>query len=160
PNSDMWTGLDDERCVELVRAGLGVPDIDVTIDDVMQWQASADVAERFQDGRVFLVGDAAHVMPPYGGYGGNTGIQDAHNLAWKLASVLRGDADEALLTTYDAERRPVARFTAEQAYARYVARAAPSLKELGVEPTVSDTNIDLGYRYRSSAVVPESHDAF
>ena len=160
PNSDVWTGLDDERCVELVRAGLGVPDIDVTIDDVMQWQASADVAERFQDGRVFLVGDAAHVMPPYGGYGGNTGIQDAHNLAWKLASVLRGDADEALLTTYDAERRPVARFTAEQAYARYVARAAPSLKELGVEPTVSDTNIDLGYRYRSSAIVPESHDAF
>ncbi|HWL01507.1 MAG TPA: FAD-dependent monooxygenase [Microbacteriaceae bacterium] len=160
PNSDLWTGLDDERCIELVRAALGVPDIDVTIDDVMQWQASADVSDRFQDGRVFLVGDAAHVMPPYGGYGGNTGIQDAHNLAWKLASVLRGEAGPELLATYEAERRPVARFTAEQAYARYVARAAPSLKELGVEPTVSDANIDLGYRYRSSAIVEEADQAF
>lgn len=160
PNSDVWSGLDDERCVELVRAGLGVPDIDVTIDDVMRWQASADVADRFQDGRVFLVGDAAHVMPPYGGYGGNTGIQDAHNLAWKLAAVLRGEADERLLSSYETERRPVARFTVEQAYARYVARAAPSLKGLGVEPTVSDANIDLGYRYRSCAILPEADDAF
>lgn len=160
PNSDVWTGLDDERCIALVRAGLGVPDIDVTIDDVMQWQASADVSDRLQDGRVFLVGDAAHVMPPYGGYGGNTGIQDAHNLAWKLASVLRGDAGAELLTTYEAERLPVARFTVEQAYARYVARAAPSLKEFGVEPTVSDANIDLGYRYRSSAIVPEAGQEF
>jgi len=160
PNSDLWTGLDDERCIELVRAGLGVPDIDVTIDDVMQWQASADVADRFQDGRVFLAGDSAHVMPPYGGYGGNTGIQDAHNLAWKLAAVLRGEADPQLLTTYEAERRPVARFTVEQAYARYVARAAPSLKELGVEPTVSDAAIDLGYRYDSAAIVPEPGQEF
>ena len=160
PNSDVWTGLDDERCIELVRAGLGVPDIDVTIDDVMQWQASAEVSDRFQEGRVFLAGDAAHVMPPYGGYGGNTGIQDARNLAWKLAAVLRGDAGAELLATYEAERRPVARFTVEQAYARYVARAAPSLKEFGVEQTVSDANIDLGYRYRSSAIVPEDGQEF
>lgn len=160
PNSDVWTGLTEERCIELVRAGLGVPDIEVTIDDVMEWQASADVTDRWRDGRVLLVGDAAHVMPPYGGYGGNTGIHDAHNLAWKLASVLRGDADPRLLDSYEAERKPVAAFTVEQAYARYVVRAAPSLREGGFEQTVDDANIDLGTRYRSSAIVEEPDQAF
>ncbi|OJX70223.1 MAG: monooxygenase [Micrococcales bacterium 73-13] len=160
PNSDVWTGLTEERCIELVRAGLGVPDIPVAIDDVMEWQASADVADRYQEGRVILVGDSAHVMPPYGGYGGNTGIQDAQNLAWKLAAVLRGEADPGLLATYEAERRPVGRFTVEQAFARYVARAAPSLRDDTIEPTVSDTNIDLGYRYRSSAIVEEPGQEF
>ena len=108
PNSDVWTGLTEERCIELVRAGLGVPDIPVAIDDVMEWQASADVADRYQEGRVILVGDSAHVMPPYGGYGGNTGIQDAQNLAWKLAAVLEGRAPESLLSTYAAERKVIA----------------------------------------------------
>ncbi len=112
----------------------------------------ADVAERFQDGRIFLAGDAAHVMPPYGGYGGNTGIHDAHNLAWKLAAVLDGEASPELLATYDPERRPVARFTAEQAYARYVTRAAPYLAAGGMEPIVGDLEIDLGARLHSRAV--------
>ncbi|ODU05100.1 MAG: monooxygenase [Pseudonocardia sp. SCN 72-86] len=152
PNSDIWTGLTDERCVELVRAGLGVADIEVEIDDVMRWEATADVTDRFRSGNVFLVGDAAHSMPPYGGYGGNTGIHDAHNLAWKLAAVLRGFGGPGLLSTYEAERRPVARFTVEQAYTRYVARAAPFLAKNGTEPPVSDAIIDLGYRYDSAAV--------
>ena len=60
----------------------------------------------FQEGRVFVAGDAAHVMPPTGGFGGNAGIQDAYDLAWKLAHVLDGRADESLLETYDAERQP------------------------------------------------------
>ena len=55
----------------------------------MPWKAEANVADRFQHGRIFLAGDAAHVMPPNGGFGGNTGVQDAHNLAWKLAMVAR-----------------------------------------------------------------------
>jgi 2-polyprenyl-6-methoxyphenol hydroxylase-like FAD-dependent oxidoreductase len=160
PNADVWTGLTQERCVELVRAGLGVPDIDVTIDDVMKWQASADVTDRWRDGRVILVGDAAHVMPPYGGYGGNTGIHDAHNLAWKLAAVLDGTAGPELLDTYEAERKPVAAFTVEQAYARYVVRAAPSLRAGGFEQTVDDANIDLGTRYRSAAIVEDPDQAF
>ena len=88
PVTDVWD-LDEQRCVDLVHAGLGTDAVDVTIEDVMQWQAMADVAESFQDGRIFLAGDAAHVMPPYGGYGGNTGIHDAHNLAWKLAAGAR-----------------------------------------------------------------------
>jgi len=147
--------VDEARCVELVRAGLGVPDIDVTIEDVMRWEARADVAERLADGRVLLVGDAAHVMPPYGGYGGNTGIHDAHNLAWKLAAVLGGDAGPDLLATYDPERRPIGRFTTEQAYARYVTRAAPYLAAGGVEPVVDDLEIDLGTCVGSRAVAAD-----
>jgi 2-polyprenyl-6-methoxyphenol hydroxylase-like FAD-dependent oxidoreductase len=67
-------------------------------------------AARYRTGRVFLAGDAAHVHSPAGAQGMNTGIQDAWNLGWKLALVSRGVADEALLDTYDAERRPVGRF--------------------------------------------------
>jgi 2-polyprenyl-6-methoxyphenol hydroxylase-like FAD-dependent oxidoreductase len=154
PVTDVWD-LDEQRCIELVRAGLGVDDIDVTIEDVMRWEATADVADRFRDGRIFLAGDAAHVMPPYGGYGGNTGIHDAQNLAWKLAAVLQGRAGPELLDTYEAERRPVARFTAEQAYTRYVGRAAPYLAPGGMEPIVGDLEIDLGMCVRSRAVLDE-----
>jgi 2-polyprenyl-6-methoxyphenol hydroxylase-like FAD-dependent oxidoreductase len=158
PDSDIWTGLTDERCIELVRAGLGDPNIEVEIDDVMRWEATAEVADSFRSGNVFLVGDSAHSMPPYGGYGGNTGIHDAHNLAWKLAAVLDGRAEAGLLASYEAERRPVAGFTVEQAYARYVARAAPFLAVHGTEPLVSDAVIDLGYRYRSDAVITDGPD--
>ncbi|MFD9669873.1 FAD-dependent monooxygenase [Rhodococcus sp. NPDC059968] len=160
PNSDVSQNLTEERCVELVRAALGVPDLPVTIDDVMHWQARADVSDSYRKGRVFLVGDAAHVMPPYGGYGGNTGIHDAHNLAWKLAAVINGSADPELLSTYEVERKPVAQFTVEQAYARYVTRAAPFLATKGVEKLVDDAHIDLGYRYRSSAVISGSNGDF
>lgn len=71
------------------------------------------------DDRIFLAGDAAHVVLPNGGFGGNTGVHDAHNLAWKLAYVLKGVAGPGLLATYDAERRPVGEFTVEQSYSRY-----------------------------------------
>jgi 2-polyprenyl-6-methoxyphenol hydroxylase-like FAD-dependent oxidoreductase len=158
PNSDLWTGLDDDRCVDLVRAGLGVNDLPVEIDNVMKWEATAVTADKFRQGRTFLIGDAAHEMPPYGGYGGNTGIHDAHNLAWKLAAVLNGQAGDELLSTYEAERKPVAAFTVEQGYSRYVMRAAPFRAADGIETPVPDANIDLGYRYRSSAVVVDADD--
>jgi hypothetical protein len=128
----------------------------VTIEDVMPWQSTADVADRFQAGRVFLAGDAAHVMPPYGGFGGNTGIADAHNLAWKLALVVNGKAGPELLSTYEPERRPVAAFTVEQAYTRYVTRSAQYLSNGGMQKAENDLNIELGYCYRSSAIIAES----
>ena len=74
-----------------------MPDLPVRIDGVARWRASSDVARRYQDGRIFLAGDAAHVMPPNGGFGGNTGILDAYDLAWKLAFVVKGMADPRLL---------------------------------------------------------------
>src|SRR5262245_33678995 len=97
PITDVSTGLTNERCQELVRVALGTDNIPIEIENVMAWQAEAAVAERFRDGRVFIAGDAAHVMPPNGGFGGNTGVQDAHNLAWKLAWVLDGRAGSELL---------------------------------------------------------------
>ena len=88
-------------------------------------------------------------MPPNGGFGGNTGIHDAHNLAWKLALVLKGLAAPALLATYEQERRPVGKFTVEQAYTRYVTRSATYLGAKDYEPPVDDFDIELGYLYRS-----------
>ena len=81
---------DRERAVELVRDAVGDPDLEVDVQDVDAWRAVADAADTFQEGRILLAGDAAHTMPPTGGFGGNTGIQDAHNLAWKLALVVKG----------------------------------------------------------------------
>jgi 2-polyprenyl-6-methoxyphenol hydroxylase-like FAD-dependent oxidoreductase len=152
------SGLTEEQCAELVRISLGVPDLPVEIENVQPWNASADSAERYQESRVFLAGDSAHQMPPNGGFGGNTGIADAHNLAWKLAHVLRGDADPSLLDTYDAERGPVGAFTAEQAYTRYVVRLAPELKSDDLTPFVPDPPIALGHRYRSSAILDDGAD--
>jgi 2-polyprenyl-6-methoxyphenol hydroxylase-like FAD-dependent oxidoreductase len=142
------TDLSQKRLVELVRAGVGVPDLDVKIDGYSRWRASADVATKYRDGRIFIAGDAAHLMPPNGGFGGNTGIHDAHNLAWKLALVLNGHAGPGLLDTYESERKPVGRFTVEQAFSRYVSRTAPWLQgSLTTEPLVHDFDIELGYLY-------------
>jgi putative polyketide hydroxylase len=97
-------------------------------------------------------------MPPNGGFGGNTGIHDAHNLAWKLALVLKGLAGPALLATYEQERRPAGKFTVEQAYTRYVTRSATYLGAKDFEPPVNDFNIELGYLYHSPAIVAEDDD--
>ncbi len=92
-------------------------------------------------------------MPPTGGFGGNTGIHDAHNLAWKLARVLGGQAGPALLDTYERERLPVCRFTVEQAFSRYVARTAPWLAaSTQPAPLVDDFEIELGTLYDSPDV--------
>ncbi|HVS78303.1 MAG TPA: FAD-dependent monooxygenase [Steroidobacteraceae bacterium] len=158
PTTDVSTSLTPERALDLVACALGSKDIPVSIDNIMHWEASAQVAERLQTGRVLIAGDAAHVMPPTGGFGGNTGVQDAHNLAWKLARVLRNEAPATLLATYEAERRPVAQLSVEQAYTRYVLRTDPSLGPEHCEPLVGDLNIELGYVYRSRAVVGEAFD--
>jgi hypothetical protein len=87
----------EAKLIDWVRIGAGVPDLDVKITGVARWRATSDVARTFQHGRIFLAGDAAHLMPPNGGFGGNTGIHDAHNLAWKLAYVLKGFAGPRLV---------------------------------------------------------------
>jgi 2-polyprenyl-6-methoxyphenol hydroxylase-like FAD-dependent oxidoreductase len=151
PETNVSNGLTTEHCLDYVRAALGTDEVPVTIENVMHWQSTADIAERFCDGRVFLAGDAAHVMPPYGGFGGNTGIHDAHNIAWKLALVLKGIAGRDLLSTYDSERRPASAFTVEQAYSRYVTRAASYLGTTGMQPLENDLNIEMGYCYGAGA---------
>ena len=155
PWANVAEGITEQRALELLRAAIGVPDIPVVIESIATWRAEANCADRFRDGRVFLAGDAAHVVPPNGGYGGNTGVQDAHNLAWKLALTLAGVAGIGLLDTYDAERRPVGELTVEQAFTRYVTRVAPYLGTENTQPIVDDFSMEIGYRYDSPAVVLE-----
>ena len=150
PQAAMNAAVDvsESRMIELVRAGVGKPDLPVRIDGFSRWRATAEVAQRFSEGRIFIIGDAAHLMPPNGGFGGNTGIHDAHNLAWKLAQVIRGQAHQRLLDSYARERKPVAQFTVEQAFARYVARTAPWLAATQqTEPIAHDFDIEVGYLY-------------
>jgi 2-polyprenyl-6-methoxyphenol hydroxylase-like FAD-dependent oxidoreductase len=155
----LWDDTSEARCVAWVREALGAPDdLAIEVENVQRWNAQADVAERFRGGRIFLAGDATHVMPPTGGYGGNTGVQDAFNLAWKLAYVLDGRAAPGLLDTYEAERQPVARLTVEQAYARYVLRLDKSLGTEDLAPMIEDAVIDLGYRLRSAGIAREPDD--
>ena len=145
--------VSEARMIELVRAGVGKPDLPVRVDGFSRWRATAEVAQRFSEGRIFLIGDAAHLMPPNGGFGGNTGIHDAHNLAWKLAQVIQGHAHSRLLDSYATERKPVARFTVEQAFSRYVARTAPWLAATQqTEPVAHDFDIEIGYLYGRDAV--------
>jgi 2-polyprenyl-6-methoxyphenol hydroxylase-like FAD-dependent oxidoreductase len=153
---DVTKDLTPERARELVRTAIGVPDMPVTVDDVARWEATADVADRYQEGRIFLAGDAVHALPPNGGFGGNTGIQDAHNLAWKLAMAVQGVAGDALLDTYDAERRPIGQAMIEQAYTRYARRVTPELAGDDLPDLIDDLWIEIGYRYRSTAVIADN----
>jgi 2-polyprenyl-6-methoxyphenol hydroxylase-like FAD-dependent oxidoreductase len=146
--------VSEHRLIELVRAGVGEPTLPVRIDGYSRWRATAHVAQRFQERRIFIVGDAAHLMPPNGGFGGNTGVHDAHNLSWKLALAVQGHASPALLDTYATERKPVAHFTVEQAFSRYVARTAPWLKSIQAPAAlVDDFDIEIGYLYHCPAGV-------
>lgn len=99
---------DAARCRALVTGVLGRDDVDFTVKDVSPWVMTAQVAARYRHARAFLMGDAAHRFPPAGGLGLNTGIGDAQNLAWKLAMVKRGLADDSLLDSYETERKAVA----------------------------------------------------
>jgi 2-polyprenyl-6-methoxyphenol hydroxylase-like FAD-dependent oxidoreductase len=151
-NVSEW--ITDEDAVRFLHAAIGA-EVPVEVGHVAHWKAMADVASSFQMGRVLIAGDAAHTMPPNGGFGGNTAVQDAFNLAWKLAYVLGGRAGVALLDTYDVERRPIGAQMIEQAYSRYVLRTAPYLGTEGLEPIVDDLTMEIGQIYRSAAVLPD-----
>ncbi|MEV7445819.1 FAD-dependent monooxygenase [Streptomyces sp. NPDC091204] len=164
----------DERCVEHIRRAVGAPDLDVEITGKAPWHAAERVAQRYVAGRVFLAGDSAHEMSPTGAFGSNTGIQDAHNLAWKLAAVLDGAAGPGLLETYEAERLPVARATSERASARSAEHSHPgyepdpeTVPEAQPEPAQGGggggrqggvLSVAMGYRYNQGAVLGTDPD--
>jgi 2-polyprenyl-6-methoxyphenol hydroxylase-like FAD-dependent oxidoreductase len=107
--------FDEARCEELIRLALDVPaEFPIDVRSIRPWTMTALVAERMRVGSVFLAGDAAHAFPPTGGFGMNSGIQDAHNLAWKLAAVISGRGGDGLLESYEAERQPVAYLNTSQ----------------------------------------------
>ena len=115
--------VDEAGAVRIVRQLLGMPDIEVEVTGTSLWGNNEMFATHLQKGRVFCAGDAVHRHPPSNGLGSNTSIQDSYNLAWKLAAVLEGYADPALLDTYSEERAPVAR--------QVVTRANRSSREFG-----------------------------
>ena len=185
PAVESEASYDAERCAGIVREALAEPDLDLDVENVGSWLMTAQVADRYREGAVFLVGDAAHRFPPTGGLGLNTGVQDAHNLAWKLAAVHHGWAPASLLASYERERRPVARHNADQSL-RNALRLIEVSQALGVtdfseesgarmEATLADEagmrrvreaierqaehfdmpGLQLGFRYGAGALVPE-----
>ncbi|MEV6669010.1 FAD-dependent oxidoreductase [Streptomyces sp. NPDC051162] len=139
----------DRTCLDLVRAAVGDGRSDARIDTVFHWKARHRIAAVYRSGPVFLIGDAAHLHPPSGGYGSNVGFQDAHNLAWKIAAVLGAWAGTRLLDTYDEERRPVGKATAEQSMLLDGVPPEP----LGGSVRCDPRTLIMGYRYSSSAVL-------
>lgn len=107
PPDDPDTG-NTAKVLDRMRRALGMPEWDPVVHAISVWSLEGVLATRFRDGRVFLLGDAAHRHPPTGGLGLNSAVHDAHNIAWKIAYVLNGRGGNALLDTYEAERRPVA----------------------------------------------------
>ena len=183
--------MNDEKAISIARSLIGDDTIPIRIKSTSLWGNNKMYATRYSTGRVFCMGDAVHRHPPSNGLGSNTSIQDAYNLAWKLALVLRGKAAPSLLETYDDERAPIGK--------QIVLRANKSIEEFGPifaslglletsDPRQMQANMDgaqgqhrrrparsvrasagdraeelrvqrhgveLGQRYRSSAVVPD-----
>ncbi|KNA16154.1 hypothetical protein SOVF_091900 [Spinacia oleracea] len=129
-----------KMCEDLIFKLVGHELEDISILDIKPWVMHAEVAEKFLsfENQVFLAGDAAHRFPPAGGFGMNTGIQDAQNLAWKLAAVVNGIAPTTLLSTYETERRPIAIFNTALSVQNF--RAAMEVPAaLGLDPTVANS---------------------
>ncbi|CAM5580815.1 FAD-dependent monooxygenase (plasmid) [Streptomyces viridifaciens] len=137
---------DQLQLAQLVREAAGLPNLEVTVQDTMTWRMDAQLAETYRRSRVLIAGDAAHVIPPTGGHGMNTGIGDADNLAWKLAAVTAGTAGQALLDTYESERRPVARQVIDLSLANSRARTGYRI----------DDELLLTAAYRSTAVIADT----
>ncbi|MBL8555592.1 MAG: FAD-dependent monooxygenase [Phenylobacterium sp.] len=158
-----------DRAEAWIRAAAGVPDLTVEVLSLGFWKLNATVARRLMQGRVVLCGDAAHQFPPTGGLGVNTGLQGMHNVMWKLAMAVKGQADWSLVETYDAERRPVAQEITAQSLenSRNVGRiqaAAMSGGESGLDAADVVTasrrygnhlGAEFGAAYVSSAVIAD-----
>ncbi len=155
PGRHRWalvlSGEPAEPTDELVRTAIGRSDVRITIDGRSSSEITARTADRFHDGRVVLLGDAACVAPPMPGMNGNTHLQEAHNVSWKIAAILRGEAGLGLLDSYDAERRPRAEWSITDAMSLLPAAEGAARGEFPERLTY-----ELGFRYHSTAVLAES----
>jgi len=144
---------DEVALLRAIQRAIGRTDLPIEILTTGRWDLSAAISDRFSSGRVFLAGDAAHTLPPTrGGFGANTGIHDAHDLAWKLAAVLSGQSTPDLLETYHAERYPVAWGRLEQTFVRpdYAKHAAGFADGVPIRDEIA---MELGQLYRSAAIL-------
>ncbi len=159
-----------DKLSEIVREASGLPEIPVEVLSVSPWVMSPKVSRHFRQGRVFFVGDSAARMSPAGALGLNTGLQSAHNLAWKLAAVVKGTATPLLLDSYEHERRGAALWTLEQTNHNAgevfgIVKAAltqdwPQVRNLIARNgrAGSRLGIDLGIEYAWGAFVPDGTD--
>jgi putative polyketide hydroxylase len=158
----------DEYCLNEIRRVLDIPDLDIKIINKSFWTMAAQVAKQYRHGRIMLVGDAAHRLPPTGGLGMNTGVADAHNLAWKLAYVLNHRASDSLLDTYYDERAPIAKRNiewstenAKRFFNIFKAIHAGDHETLisllhDQQKNLNYEGLDLGFIYHSKAVQSEN----
>ncbi|GKA48676.1 aromatic-ring hydroxylase-like protein [Tanacetum coccineum] len=140
PPQQKFEDFTSETCRSLIFKLVGREMADINVVDIKPWVMHAEVAEKYLacDNRIILAGDAAHRFPPAGGFGMNTGIQDAHNLAWKLAAIVKGIAPLSILPTYEMERRPIALFNTDLSIQNFhAAMAVPAA--LGLDPTVANS---------------------
>ncbi len=161
------TPITPEYCKSVIQGFVNGHEVDTRLISSSTWDMAALNAERYHHNRVFLVGDAAHRMPPTGGMGMNTGFAGAQNLAWKLAYVLKGYADQSLLETYEAERQPIASFTLQWSghnakrmftmIEAYHNRNLELFNELMKDQAhhINHPGLDFGMIYRSDAIFIE-----
>ncbi|MCE3215455.1 hypothetical protein HAX54_002444 [Datura stramonium] len=139
PPQQKLEDFSSEMCKRLIFKLVGLELADVNVMDIKPWVMHAEVAEKFLscNNRIILAGDAAHRFPPAGGFGMNTGIQDAHNLAWKLASVIKGVSPISILNSYELERSQIAQFNTALSVQNFkAAMRVPAA--LGLDPTVAN----------------------
>ena len=168
------TEITEEEGADYLRKAAGI-DLDVEFLSILPWDRKRVVAESYQDGRIFMAGDAVHQMSPTGGFGMNTGIQEAVDIGWKLAAVIDGWGGDNLLASYDAERRPVARFITDEGARNFTQFAKlpkgplitletpegvsfreefrQTLYELRMDREYDTNGIVLGYRYEGSPII-------
>jgi len=126
---------------------------EVEFDHIGFWDLRFAVADSYQKGRAFIAGDAAHSHPPYGGYGVNSGLEDARNLGWKIAATLQGWGGERLLASYDAERRPVFRSTVDD----FIAKSIENDKQFlaACDPAVDKEKFESAWEQRAKGAIGE-----
>lgn len=160
-----------EYCLQFIRETFDISDLEIEILDIEFWRMGVQIAENFRKGRVFLAGDAAHLLSPAGGFGLQTGIQDVHNLFWKLASVLKEQMSEDILDTYHEERFPVAQSNIDWSHinAKGLSTIMVAVKSGNREklqdsiasqrPIINSIGQDIGFSYQSSLVMPDGTKA-
>jgi putative polyketide hydroxylase len=156
--------FDPARCADLVRLAVGDAELAVEIRSVDAWTVTAQVADAYRRGRVLLAGDAAHRFPHTGGFGMNTGLQDAHNLAWKLAAVVNGTAAELLLDSYETERLPVAETNSEQSLSNALKLADTGIpfaqRSIDISAVEEDSPAGDSVRAQIAAAIPAQRAHF